>query len=141
MTSPEFCVLFEVNNDKYGLGAMAGVSEGPKTGSAPARKSMASWAFDRRHRRGEGPAEPRAALPPELGFIAGQGLSPQSLMSAVKAAPLGVRPLDALLNEGILHEELFFPRNAQVFRDFWSQPGNVVQGFCPGRRTGALRRF
>jgi hypothetical protein len=84
---------------------MAGVSESPKTGSAPARKSMAGWAFDRPQRRGEGPAEPRAALPPELGFIAGQGLSPQSLMHAVQAAPMGVRPLDALLNEGILHEE------------------------------------
>jgi hypothetical protein len=104
MTSPEFCVLFGVNNDNDGLGAMAGVSEGPKTESAPARKSMAGWAFDRRQRRGEAPAEPRAALPPELGFIAGQGLSPQSLLRAMNEAPMGVRPLDALLNEGILHD-------------------------------------
>jgi len=86
---------------------MAGVSEGPKTGSAPARVSMAG-SFDRRQVRGEGPAEPPPALPLELGFIAGQGLSPQSLMSAVKAAPLGVRPLDALLNEGILHEDAYY---------------------------------
>ena len=86
---------------------MAGVSEGPKTGSAPARESMAR-SFDRRQRRGEGPAEPPPALPPELGFIAGQSLSPQSLMSAVKAAPLGVRPLDALLNEGIVHEDAYY---------------------------------
>ncbi len=87
---------------------MAGVSEGRKTGSAPARESTSRGAFDRRALGGEGPAEPVGALPPELGFIAGQGLSPQSLLSAMNAAPVGVRPLDALLNEGILHEDAYY---------------------------------
>jgi hypothetical protein len=131
MTSPEFCVLFDVNNDKDGgLGAMAGVSEGPKTGSAPARKSMAGWAFDRRQRRGEGLAEPRATLPPELGFIAGQGLSPQSLMSAVKAVPLGVRPLDALLNEGILREDAYYGALARHLGcDYYRGDPPLASGF------------
>jgi hypothetical protein len=109
---------------------MAGVSEGPKTGSAPARKSMAGWAFDRRQRRGEGLAEPRATLPPELGFIAGQGLSPQSLMSAVKAVPLGVRPLDALLNEGILREDAYYGALARHLGcDYYRGDPPLASGF------------
>jgi hypothetical protein len=69
---------------------------------------MSGGAFDRRALRGEGPAEAPGALSPELGFIAGQGLSPQSLLSVMNGAPMGVRPLDALLNEGILHEDAYY---------------------------------
>ncbi len=69
---------------------------------------MSGGALDRRALRGEGPAAALGALPPELGFIAGQGLSPQSLLSAMNGAPMGVRPLDALLNEGILHEDAYY---------------------------------
>ena len=69
---------------------------------------MSGGALDRRALRGEGPAAALGALPPELGFIAGQGLSPQSLLSAMNGASMGVRPLDALFNEGILHEDAYY---------------------------------
>jgi hypothetical protein len=47
-------------------------------------------------------------LPPELAFLAAEGFSPEPLLNAVVAAPKAVRPLDQLLSEGKLTEEIYY---------------------------------
>src|SRR5271166_4457389 len=79
----------------------------PSLSSVPARERIANAAFDRRFPRGER-SEARAVLPPELDFIAGEGVSPQSILAVLGTAPLGVHPLDALLNEGMFSEEAYY---------------------------------
>jgi glycosyltransferase XagB len=88
---------------------MAGVHQGPKGAPAPLRGGAPQTYFDRRVHRREGPDTRAAVLPPELGFIAaGHGVSPQHLLAALETAPLGVRPLDAVLKEGILPEDVYY---------------------------------
>jgi hypothetical protein len=48
------------------------------------------------------------ALPPEVGFLAAEGFSPERLLNAVNAAPKAVSPLDRLLSEGLIHEEVYY---------------------------------
>jgi cellulose synthase/poly-beta-1,6-N-acetylglucosamine synthase-like glycosyltransferase len=88
---------------------MAGVHQGPKGAPAPLRGGAPQTYFDRRVHRREGPDTRAAVLPPELGFIAaGHGVSPQRLLAALETAPHGVRPLDAVLKEGILPEDVYY---------------------------------
>jgi hypothetical protein len=47
-------------------------------------------------------------LPLELGFLAVEGFSPDSLLNAVSLAPDAVEPVDQLLNEGKINEEIYY---------------------------------
>jgi glycosyltransferase XagB len=47
-------------------------------------------------------------LPPELVFLAAEGFSPEPLLNAVAAAPKAVRPVDQLLSEGKITEEVYY---------------------------------
>src|ERR1700722_11930312 len=47
-------------------------------------------------------------LPPEWAFLAAEGFSPEPLLNALVAAPRAVRPVDQLLSEGKLTEEVYY---------------------------------
>ncbi len=47
-------------------------------------------------------------LPPELAFLPAAGFSSEQLLDAVGAAPRTIRPVDALLSEGIIREEAYY---------------------------------
>ena len=47
-------------------------------------------------------------LPPELAFLAAEGFSPEPLLNALVAVPRAVRPVDHLLSEGKLTEEVYY---------------------------------
>jgi cellulose synthase/poly-beta-1,6-N-acetylglucosamine synthase-like glycosyltransferase len=47
-------------------------------------------------------------LPLELVFLATEGISPEALLSAVNSAPEAVQPVDQLLGEGNLTEEIYY---------------------------------
>ena len=47
-------------------------------------------------------------LPPELAFLALEGFSPESLLNAGGAAPKDVPPLNQLLSEGRISEEVYY---------------------------------
>jgi cellulose synthase/poly-beta-1,6-N-acetylglucosamine synthase-like glycosyltransferase len=47
-------------------------------------------------------------LPPELAFLAADGFSPEPLLNAVVAASRAVLPVDQLLSEGKITEELYY---------------------------------
>jgi glycosyltransferase XagB len=47
-------------------------------------------------------------LPLELAFLAAEGFSPDSLLSAASSAPDAVGPVDQLLNEGKITEETYY---------------------------------
>jgi hypothetical protein len=48
------------------------------------------------------------ALPPELAFLAAEGFSPEPLLDAVAAASGAVLPVDQLLSEGRITEEVYY---------------------------------
>jgi hypothetical protein len=47
-------------------------------------------------------------LPPELAFLPAAGFSSEQLLDAVGAAPKTIRPVEALLSEGIIREEAYY---------------------------------
>jgi hypothetical protein len=47
-------------------------------------------------------------LPPELAFLAAEGLSPEPLLNAIGAAPSAVGAVDQLLSEGKITEEVYY---------------------------------
>jgi hypothetical protein len=47
-------------------------------------------------------------LPPELAFLPAAGFSSEQLLDAVGGAPRAIRPIDALLSEGIIGEEAYY---------------------------------
>jgi hypothetical protein len=49
-----------------------------------------------------------ARLPPEIAFLAGEGLSPERLLNAIASEPRSVRPLDKLLSEGHISEDAYY---------------------------------
>src|ERR1700722_16789435 len=51
-------------------------------------------------------------LPPELAFLAAEGVSPEPLLNALVAAPKAVRPVDQLLSDGKLTEEVYYRASA-----------------------------
>ena len=48
-----------------------------------------------------------ARLPPELAFLAAEGFSPERLLNAIGAEP-AVRPVDKLLSEGLISEDVYY---------------------------------
>ena len=53
------------------------------------------------------------SLPLELAFVTRHGVPTDRLLSVLDAAPLGVGPLDAILGEGVIHEEEYYQALAQ----------------------------
>jgi glycosyltransferase XagB len=47
-------------------------------------------------------------LPPELAFLAAEGFSPEPLLNAVSTAPKAVLPVEQLLSEGKITEEVYY---------------------------------
>ncbi len=87
---------------------MAGVWHGADILPASPREATRA-AVDRGPVRADGRTEPLApALPLELDFLSGQGGLRTRFRIALEAAPAGVEPLDALLNEGLLEEETYY---------------------------------
>ena len=50
----------------------------------------------------------KRVLPPELAFLAAEGFSPEWLLNAVVAPSGSVLPVDQLLSEGKISEELYY---------------------------------
>ena len=87
---------------------MAGVWHGADILPASPREATRPG-VDRGSVRADGRTEPLAsALPLELDFLAGQGELRTRFRIALEAAPAGVEPLDAVLNEGLLEEEAYY---------------------------------
>jgi glycosyltransferase XagB len=79
-----------------------------------APSQIADRRIDRPLPAGRGPIRPLGRpLPPELEFLTRHGISLNSLLRALAAAPWGVEPLDALLGEGIVAEEHYYHALAQ----------------------------
>jgi glycosyltransferase XagB len=77
------------------------------------RESAPFDSSHRAHGRAPLPSHARAdlvapGLPPELAFLATEGFSVEPLLHAVSAAPRAVRPVDQLLNEGKIAEEVYY---------------------------------
>ncbi len=51
---------------------------------------------------------PARVLPPELAFLAAEGFSPETLLDAVNAPSRAVLPVDQLLSEGKISEEIYY---------------------------------
>ena len=84
--------------DKYRHGGdRPGVQKDRRAGAANERPSVVRPAYAARARADR----TRGAASPELAFLAAQGFSPERLLNAIGAEPT-VRPVDALLNEGLL---------------------------------------
>ncbi|HEX9169121.1 MAG TPA: hypothetical protein VF886_09375, partial [Roseiarcus sp.] len=47
-------------------------------------------------------------LPPELAFLAAEGFSPERLINAIGADPRAAGPVDKLLSEGLISEEVYY---------------------------------
>ena len=78
-----------------------------KNEAAP--RTGAPRAHDRATLSGHDRADPATpGLPPELAFLAAEGFSPEPLLNAMSAAPRAVRPVDQLLNEGDIAEEIYY---------------------------------
>jgi len=77
--------------------------------SAPVSRAGARWSHDRGslavHERADHIAR---ELPPELAFLASEGVSSERLLNAISAAPKGVLPIDQLLSEGKIHEDAYY---------------------------------
>jgi len=63
-------------------------------------------------------------LPPELAFLPAAGFSSEQLLDAVGAAPRTIRPVDALLSEGIIREEAYYRALARHLgcQYYWGEP-------------------
>ena len=48
------------------------------------------------------------AVPPEIAFLAAEGFPPDRLIHATRGAPRAVRPLDKLLGEGLISEDVYY---------------------------------
>jgi hypothetical protein len=88
---------------------MAGISKEFSRIAQPAARTSAHRPFGRAPLRANEPTD-RAArgLPPELAFLAVEGFSPERLLNAVGAAPKAVGPVDKLLSEGLISEEVYY---------------------------------
>jgi glycosyltransferase XagB len=86
----------------------APISEGSNL-PAVAPRARGHWAYD----RASSPPHEHAdhvgrGLPPELAFLASEGFSSEPLLNAVSAAPQSVAPVDQLLSDGKITEEVYY---------------------------------
>ena len=87
--------------------AMAGIVQEFRRTAEPAPRTSAHRPFGRPMLRPREQAELAARLPPELAFLAAQGFSPERLLNAIGAEP-AVRPVDKLLSEGLISEDVYY---------------------------------
>ncbi len=88
---------------------MAGNTDQLNKNHEPAPRRGAHRLHDRAAFPGHERADPvTPGLPPELAFLAAEGFSPEPLLNAVGAAPRAVSPVDQLLCEGKLTEEVYY---------------------------------
>ena len=87
--------------------AMAGIVQEFRRTAEPAARTSAHRPFGRPMLRTREQAELAARLPPELAFLAAEGFSPERLLNAIGAEP-AVRPVDKLLSEGLISEDVYY---------------------------------
>ena len=77
--------------------------------SPSALRTSARWSHDRTslsaHERADHVAR---ELPPELAFLAAEGFPSEPLLNAMSAAPKSVLPVDQLLSQGKISEEVYY---------------------------------
>jgi glycosyltransferase XagB len=96
---------------------MAGIPQESGKNPRPAARPSAQRPPGRASFRDYEPSDLTAPkLPPELAFLAAEGISPERLMHAIGAAPKTVRPLDKLLSEGLVSEEVYYRALARHLR-------------------------
>src|SRR5262249_10241655 len=110
--------------------AMVGNSQGRAIGAA----AVGGAAFGRLHGRPAAHVDPSPhglarILPPELGFLAQQGVPPDKLLAALSVAPGGVLPLEAVLAAGVIDDELYY---AALARRLGSTYYRGTPAFAPG---------
>lgn len=75
----------------------------------PGSRTSAGWSHDRTSLPARERADPIAGeLPPELAFLASEGFSSEPLLNAISAAPKTVLPVDQLLSQGEISEEMYY---------------------------------
>jgi cellulose synthase/poly-beta-1,6-N-acetylglucosamine synthase-like glycosyltransferase len=87
---------------------MAGIIRGFMRSAEPAPQTGVHRPSVRATPRAHELTDLTARLPPELAFLATEGFSPERLLSAVGAGPKAVRPVDKLLSEGHISEEVYY---------------------------------
>ena len=87
--------------------AMAGIVQEFRRTAEPAPRTSAHRPFGRPMLRPREQTELAARLPPELAFLAAEGFSPERLLNAIGAEP-AVRPVDKLLSEGLISEDVYY---------------------------------
>jgi hypothetical protein len=87
--------------------AMAGIVQEFRRTAEPGLRTSAHRPFGRPMLRPREQTELAARLPPELAFLAAEGFSPERLLNAIGAEP-AVRPVDKLLSEGLISEDVYY---------------------------------
>ena len=87
---------------------MAGIVHELSRIAQPAPRTSAPRPFGRPFLRAQDQTDLAARLPPELAFLAVEGFSPEWLLKAVSSEPGAVRPVDKLLSEGLISEEVYY---------------------------------
>ena len=87
--------------------AMAGIVQEFRRTAEPGPRTSAHRPFGRPMLRPREQTELAARLPPELAFLAAEGFSPERLLNAIGAEP-AVRPVDKLLSEGLISEDVYY---------------------------------
>jgi glycosyltransferase XagB len=86
----------------------APISEGSNL-PADGPRARGRWAYDRAslppHEHADHVGR---GLPPELAFLASEGFSSEPLLNAVSATPQSVAPVDQLLSDGKITEEVYY---------------------------------
>ena len=84
------------------------INEG-RNAPAPTLRASARSPHERASSPSHGHADHAArGLPPELAFLAAEGFPSEPLLNAVSAAPKTVLPVDQLLSEGKITEEVYY---------------------------------
>jgi len=88
---------------------MAGIVREFKGFVDPAPRAGAARPFGRAPFRVHEPGDLAApVLPPELAFLAAQGFSTERLINTMGGASRRIRPLDRLLSEGLISEDVYY---------------------------------
>jgi glycosyltransferase XagB len=88
--------------------AMAGIVQEFSRNVQPAPRTSAHRRFGRTILRAQDQSDLAARLPPELSFLVAEGFSPERLLNALRAEPRAVGPVEKLLSEGLVSEEVYY---------------------------------
>jgi glycosyltransferase XagB len=88
---------------------MAGIVREFSKFADPAPRASAHRPFARAPFRVREPTDLAApGLPPELAFLAAEGFSPERLLNAMGSGPKAVGPVEKLLSEGLISEDVYY---------------------------------